>query len=67
MLFDDKTGEPLGESGLGDIYQHRIPVKMNHRFDYAGKYKVSFEQFMRTDTLSGILGVGLRVERAAIR
>jgi gliding motility-associated lipoprotein GldH len=65
MLFDDKTGEPLGESGLGDIYHHRIPFRMHHRFGRSGKYKVSFEQFMRTDTLSGVLAVGLRVEKAA--
>lgn len=65
MLFNDKTGEPLGESGLGDIYHHRIPIKMNHRFEQAAKYTVSFEQFMRTDTLSGVLAVGLRVEKAA--
>ena len=65
MLFNDKTGEPLGESGLGDIYHHRIPVTMHHQFPYRGKYKVSFEQFMRTDTLSGVLAVGLRVEKAA--
>lgn len=62
LLFDDKTGEPQGDSGLGDIYDHRISLKANHRFPYAGKYKVAFEQFMRTDTLSGILAVGLRVE-----
>ena len=27
-----------------------------------GKHKVKFEQFMRQDTLQGILAVGLRVE-----
>lgn len=63
LLFDDKTGEPQGNSGLGDIYDHRIPVKMNYRFKHPGKYKVKFEQFMRTDTLTGILAVGLRVEK----
>jgi len=52
LLFDVKTGEPQGSSGLGDIYDHRIPLKMNYRF----------EQNMRSDTLSGILAVGLRVE-----
>ena len=62
LLFDDKTGEPHGESGLGDIYDHRIPLKANYRFPYSGKYTIAFEQFMRTDTLSGILAVGLRVE-----
>jgi len=63
LLFDDKTGEPYGESGLGDIYDHRIPLKTNFQFPYAGRYQIAFEQFMRTDSLSGILAVGLRVER----
>jgi gliding motility-associated lipoprotein GldH len=63
LLFDDKTGEPQGDSGLGDIYHHRIPLKIHHQFKNSGKYSVSFEQFMRTDTLAGILAVGLRVER----
>ena len=64
LLFDDKTGEPQGESGLGDLYDHQIPMRMNYRFPHSGKYKISFEQFMRTDTLSGILAVGLRLEKA---
>lgn len=64
LLFDDKTGEPKGNSGLGDIFDHRIPLKMNYKFEYPGKYKVNFEQNMRPDTLSGILAVGLRVEKA---
>lgn len=65
MLFDDKTGEPLGESGLGDLYDHRILLKQNYRFSHPGKHSVTVEQYMRTDTLSGILSVGLRVERTS--
>ena len=65
MLFDEKTGEPLGESGLGDIYDHRIALKNNHRFPYAGKYQIAFEQFMRTDTLAGVLAIGVRVEKTS--
>lgn len=64
-LFDEKTGEPEGASGLGDIYDHQIPLKTNYRFGYSGKYKVAFEHYMRTDTLQGILAVGLRVEKSA--
>jgi gliding motility-associated lipoprotein GldH len=64
MLFDDTTGEPHGNSGLGDLYDHRIPLKKNYRFERSGKYKVRFEQYMRKDTLSGIIAVGLRVEKA---
>lgn len=66
MLFDEKTGEPFGQSGLGDIYDHRILLKRDYRFPYRGKYKVSLEQYMRTDTLSGILAVGVRLERAGM-
>lgn len=65
FLFDEKTGEPFGDSGLGDIYHHRIPLAINFRFPYAGRYRMVFEQYMRTDTLEGVLAVGLRVEKAA--
>jgi len=64
-LFDAKTGKPNGVSGLGDIYDHQVPLLKNYQFKRSGKYKVSFEQFMRTDTLDGILAVGLRVEKTS--
>ena len=63
-LFDQKTGEPQGESGLGDLYDHRFPIAMNYHFDKPGKYIVTLEQFNRSDTLSGVLAVGVRVEVA---
>jgi gliding motility-associated lipoprotein GldH len=61
-LFDIKTGEPNGRSGLGDVYDHQFGFLTNHTFNKTGKHKVRFEQFMRQDTLLGILAVGLRVE-----
>ena len=61
-LFDGKTGEPNGDSGIGDIYDHRFPLLENRKFD-AGKYFVKLQQFMRTDTLAGILAAGVRVEK----
>ncbi|MCE2998068.1 MAG: gliding motility lipoprotein GldH [Cyclobacteriaceae bacterium] len=61
-LFDQKTGKPNGSSGLGDIYDHQFPIAGNMKFTKPGKYKAHFEQFMRKDTLQGILAVGLRVE-----
>jgi gliding motility-associated lipoprotein GldH len=64
FLFDEKTGKPLGDSGLGDIYDQQIPLLKNYSFKKAGTYKIQFAQFMRTDTLQGILAVGLRVEVA---
>ena len=64
-LFDAKTGEPFGSSGLGDIYDHRVALLNNHTFGYSGIHKIQLEQFMRTDTLEGILAVGVRVEKAS--
>lgn len=64
FLFDKKTGEPFGRSGLGDVYDHQFPLLQDFEFRKPGKYKIQFEQFMRMDTLPGILAVGVRVERA---
>jgi len=64
FLFDAKTGKPFGKSGIGDLYDHRFLLLRNYQFKHKGKYKVTFEQFMRMDTLPGILAVGLRVEKA---
>ena len=63
-LFDKKTGEPFGESGLGDIYEHQFVMMKDLKFKKRGMYSVRFEQFMRTDSLRGILAIGLRVERS---
>jgi gliding motility-associated lipoprotein GldH len=63
FLFDKKTGRPFGSSVLGDIYNHRFPILEDYRFESPGKYNIRLEHFMRTDSLQGILGVGLRVER----
>ena len=61
-LFDQKTGKPFGTSGIGDIYDHQFPILKNYTFKRAGAYQMSFQQFMRQDTIPGILAVGLRVE-----
>ncbi|MTI31702.1 gliding motility lipoprotein GldH [Xanthovirga aplysinae] len=63
VLFDKKTGAPLGK-GLGDIFDHQIPVLSNYKFEQGGQYQLRVEQFMRTDTLSDVLSVGVRVEKA---
>jgi gliding motility-associated lipoprotein GldH len=64
FLFDAKTGKPFGKSGIGDLYDHRFLLLKDYEFKNKGKYRVKFEQFMRMDTLSGIMAVGLRVEKA---
>lgn len=64
FLFDQKTGQPFGSSGLGDVYDHRFLLLKEFEFKQQGKYRLSLQQFMRADTLSGILAVGARVEIA---
>jgi len=61
-LFDQKTGQPFGTSGIGDIYDHQFPILKNYSFEKAGAYKMKLNQFMRMDTIPGILAVGVRVE-----
>lgn len=63
-LFDHETGKPFGKSALGDIYDQRIPLVSQYQFPHPGEYKIHFEQYMRKDTLEGILAVGVRVEKA---
>lgn len=62
FLFDAKTGKPFGTSGVGDVFDHRIPLLSNHQFLFTGKYTLEFEQRMRLDTLNGIRAVGYRLE-----
>ena len=63
-LFEEKTGRPTGDSGLGDLYDHRFPLINNYQFQQPGKYRLTLQQFMRTDTLEGVLAVGVRVEKS---
>jgi gliding motility-associated lipoprotein GldH len=63
-LFDEKTGRPLGESGLGDLYDHRFPILQKYSFSHGGKYSVKLDQFNRQDTLQGVIAVGVRLEKA---
>jgi gliding motility-associated lipoprotein GldH len=63
FLFDASSGEPFGNSGVGDIYDHQFLLLKDYQFKNPGKYVMTFEQYMRTDTLQGILAIGLRVEQ----
>lgn len=62
ILFDRKTGEPLGD-GLGDIFDREVLIEENKSFPYRGKYKFKVKQFMRTKDLPGIMSFGLRLEK----
>jgi gliding motility-associated lipoprotein GldH len=60
FLFDQKTGRPLGQTGIGDVFDHQFLLIEKLVFSYPGKYQLKVEQFNRQDTLRGILAVGAR-------
>jgi len=62
-LFE-KSGKPLGRSGLGDVYDNQFLLLENYSFSNAGLYRMELEQLNRQDTLAGILAIGIRVETA---
>ena len=61
-LFDPKTGKPEGKSSLGNIFDHRILVLENFKFESPGKKELELQQFMRYDSLPEIVSAGIRVE-----
>ncbi len=63
QLFNAITGVPLGKS-IGGIYDLQRAFLEDFSFDRIGKYHMQIEQFMRQDSLPGILSIGLRVEYA---
>jgi gliding motility-associated lipoprotein GldH len=62
-LFE-KSGKPLGRSGLGDVYDNQFLLLDNYSFSNTGSYRMKLEQQNRQDTLAGILAVGFRIETA---
>lgn len=65
-LFE-KSGKPLGRSGLGDVYDHQFEVLTHYRFPQAGTYRFTLHHENRQDSLAGILAIGLRVELATAK
>jgi gliding motility-associated lipoprotein GldH len=64
-LFNTKTGYPLG-NGVGDIFEHQYELLSKYRFNNTGRYQLSFQQYMRYDSLPEIYSVGYRVEKTAV-
>ena len=62
-VLANNRGRWLG-SGVGDLWDLRIPYVGGFKFAQSGNYIVSLEQAMRVEGgLEGITDVGLRVER----
>ncbi|WP_259016990.1 gliding motility lipoprotein GldH [Emticicia fluvialis] len=62
ILFDPKTGKPLGK-GLGDIFDSKIISSRGFRFPKKGKYTIKLKQYMRQDPLPYIMSVGVSIEK----
>jgi gliding motility-associated lipoprotein GldH len=68
-LFDRQTGKPFGD-GLGDLFDHQIPVYRDFSFPHAGTFDIRVQHKMRDNTrvmdghyLPHIVSVGVRVEK----
>ncbi|NME70171.1 gliding motility lipoprotein GldH [Flammeovirga aprica] len=70
QLFEVKTGEPFGKversvgnSSTGAIYTHPVALQKNMKFPKKGNYTFQIAHFMRPDELTGVIGVGYRLEK----
>jgi gliding motility-associated lipoprotein GldH len=63
VVLANEKGEWLG-SGVGDIFDLKVPIKKNVRFPLLGKYQFSFEQAMRVDPLPMIMDFGFEIEKS---
>lgn len=63
VILANQKGEWLG-SGMGDIYDFKVPIKKNIRFPLGGKYQFVFEQGMREDPLPMIMDLGFEIEKS---
>jgi len=62
-ILADNRGKWKG-TGVGDLWDLKIPYIGGFKFAQTGSYTVSFEQAMRVENgLNGITDVGLRVEK----
>jgi len=61
-LMHPITGAPLGTGE--SIFDNNILLLKDFQFPASGKYQFSMKQYMRKDTLSGVLAVGLAIEQA---
>jgi gliding motility-associated lipoprotein GldH len=61
LLFDAKTGKPLG-SGIGDMFDNKVRIGKPYKFPYKGKYTLKIQQQMRQNPLADIVSMGFTIE-----
>jgi gliding motility-associated lipoprotein GldH len=62
-LMHPQTGEPLGSSAGGGVFDTQFPILTSYQFTKIGTYQIRLRQYMRMDKLPEIVAVGLRVEK----
>lgn len=60
VFLADYAGKWLG-TGNGPVYNLPVLYRKNFRFDQKGTYTFEIEHAMRTDTLTGIRDIGLKL------
>lgn len=61
-LFESKSGKPLGKSQSG-IFSHQILLNDSVYFPTKGNYRLQFKQYMRRDSLPGMVSTGVKLLR----
>ena len=61
QLFHPKSGYPFG-NGSGNLREHHFDLLIGYKFPYEGQYKISFQQFMRYDSLPQVYSIGVGIE-----
>lgn len=59
-LMHPDTGVPLGSGE--SIFDSKLPLLESYEFPAKGEYEFQIKQYMRLDTLPGILAVGMTLE-----
>jgi gliding motility-associated lipoprotein GldH len=50
-------------NGMDDIFEHRVQIQQQTKFNKPGTYSMELEQIMREDPLKHVLNVGIRIEK----
>lgn len=60
QLFESKSGKPFGKSQSG-IFSNQILLNDSVYFPNKGNYRLEFKQYMRRDSLPGLVSTGVKL------
>lgn len=61
QLFHPRSGSPFG-NGTGNLREHHFDLLQGYKFPGEGLYRISFQQFMRYDSLPEVYSIGVWIE-----